>query len=289
MKYKSVTAGSLVIILVSAGAILLSSDGIRYIHKPHLDKATECERCHKSIKKSNDTASGRDIPPRAICNECHKEADGYSRMLKYTYRQAYKFNHKVHVVGQGLVCRDCHGALFEKNEVVQEEIVPKMEYCFQCHDNTTATQYCMLCHVNSTRPDDHTAEWSKLHGKKATADKKGCLSCHATKESCLRCHRGTKGLYRYHSPNFELSHKYESRISLKHCRACHGERQCRDCHKNSGVDYKNPALQRRHPIGWTNRLSSNFHGKKGRINIVTCTTCHTKNECNYCHFWIKRD
>jgi hypothetical protein len=147
----------------------------------------------------------------------------------------------------------------------------------------------MLCHVNPTRPDDHRGEWNKLHGKKADENKKECLSCHTSRDSCLRCHRGSKAAYRYHNENYEFSHKYESRVSLNHCRACHSDRQCRSCHKSAGVDYRNPAIRKRHPSGWENPSSANFHGRKARMNLTICTTCHTKNECNYCHFWLKRD
>ncbi len=276
-------------LMVLAGAVLLSKEGPVFSHKSHIDGKIECGQCHKKIKSSTDTTTGCDIPAKKICNDCHDESAGYSKTVRFTYRQVYKFNHKVHVGGQGLTCRDCHEALYKKDIVPQKEIVPKMEYCFQCHDNTTATQYCMLCHVNPTKPDDHTINWNKLHGKKADTSKKECMSCHTTKDSCLRCHRGSKGVYLYHNPNYLMSHKYESRISLKHCRACHSDRQCSECHKASGVYYSNPAVRKRHPVGWTNRLSSNFHARKARMNIMSCTTCHTKNECNYCHFRLEGD
>jgi c(7)-type cytochrome triheme protein len=279
----------IITLLFTAAVSLFPKAWNVFPHKPHIDGGIDCEQCHKNIKESTATTMGGEIPSKKICGDCHDEKEGYAKTVTYVYRQAYKFNHKVHVVGQGLNCKDCHEALYKKNIVPQVEAVPKMEYCFQCHDNTTATQYCMLCHINPTKPDDHKVGWERLHGKKASADKKECMSCHTGKESCLRCHRGMKEVYRDHNPNYELSHKYESRISLRHCRACHSERQCRDCHKTSGVYYKNPPIRMRHPLGWTNISSSSFHGKKARINITACTTCHTKNECNYCHFWFKRD
>lgn len=275
-------------LMLPAGAILFSWEGPLFPHKPHIDGGIECAQCHKNIKESMSTTIGADIPDRKICSECHDEAGRYSKNVKYRYRQAYKFNHRVHVAGQGMDCKDCHGALYTKDIVGQKEIIPKMEYCYQCHDNVTATQYCALCHLDPVKPGDHKKAWNKLHGKKASSDKKQCLSCHTGKESCLRCHKGDRAAYRYHTPNFEFSHKYESRLSLKHCRACHSERQCRDCHKSSGVNYQYPPLKRRHPLGWTNRASSNFHGRGGKRNISSCTTCHTPNDCNYCHFWFKR-
>jgi hypothetical protein len=289
MKKHMIRVILIVALLFPAGALLLSWEGNIFPHKPHIDGGIECAQCHRKIKESVTTTAGPDLPDRKICNDCHDEGGGYSKKVKYRYRQSYKFNHKLHVAGQGIDCKECHGALYQKDIVEQKEIVPKMEYCYQCHDNTTATRYCALCHLDPVKPDDHTGEWDKLHGKKASADKKQCLSCHTKKDSCLRCHKGDKAAYRYHSPNFGLSHKYESRLSLKHCRSCHSERQCRDCHKSSGVNYKYPPLAKRHPAGWENRFSSSFHGRQARRNIASCTTCHTKNQCNYCHFWFKRD
>ncbi len=277
--------------LVATGAVLLFSkdDGAVFSHKPHIDKKIKCTYCHKKILESVRTDTAADIPSRAICNDCHKDKPVYAKMLKLTYSPVYHLSHKLHVADMGLDCRNCHEALYVKDIVPQKEAVVKMEYCFQCHDNSTATQYCMLCHTNPTKPDDHTAGWDKIHGKKANADLKSCLACHTSKSTCLKCHRGARSVRTYHNPNFELSHRYESRLSLTHCRACHSERQCRECHKSRGVEYKYPPLRKRHPLGWSNPMSSNFHGRKARLNITTCTTCHTKNECNYCHFWFKRD
>ena len=59
---------------------------------------------------------------------------------------------------------------------------------------------------------------------------------------------------RYHNPNYETTHRYESRMTLKNCRTCHSETQCRDCHKASGVAYKSSLLQKRHPLGWDKPL-----------------------------------
>jgi len=282
------TSAAITIFILSAGLFLFSWDGSIFPHKPHIAGGIDCEQCHVKIRESVSSRKGAEIPDKKSCNECHDEKEAYAERVKYRYRHDYKFNHKLHVTGQGVDCKDCHIALFEKEAPMREEIIPKMEYCFQCHDNVAASQYCMLCHENPTRPKDHYKRWDKLHGKKASTDKKECLACHASRNDCLRCHRGDKAVHRYHNPNYEISHRYESRLSLKHCRSCHSERQCRDCHRSSGVAYTYPPLRQRHPAGWANRASSSFHGRKARRNIASCTTCHAKNECNYCHVWIKR-
>ena len=270
----------------SAGAFVFSKEEGGFPHKVHIDQQIECAACHKKIADSTSTTGGKEIPARAICSDCHDE--GYSKALKFRYEQSYRMNHKFHLADQGQTCNNCHEGLFTKDAPTQEESVVKMEYCFQCHDNTTATQYCMLCHVNPVKPDDHLRNWEKLHGRKAAAGQAECQKCHTTRESCLRCHRGSKAVTRYHNPNYETTHRYESRMTLKNCRTCHSETQCRDCHKASGVSYKSSLLQKRHPLGWTNRFSSQFHGRKARLNLASCTTCHTQNECRFCHFYLHR-
>lgn len=277
----------LALLVIPSGAFLLSGQGDPFPHQVHINNDLDCESCHKTIKSSASTTMGSDIPPRKICDDCHEE--GYGKKTAFPYRQAYRMNHRLHVAEQGVDCKDCHKALYEKKFVTdQHEIVPPMEYCFTCHDNETATQHCMLCHVNQTKPEDHYKSWEKMHGKKAGPSQKECRACHASKDSCARCHRGTKSLKRYHGPNYELAHRYESKITLKNCRACHSDRQCRRCHRLNGVEYRTFPQKRRHPIGWTNRLSSSFHARKARLNLTTCTSCHTKSDCNYCHFWIKK-
>lgn len=286
---KSIRRHTILIIILaaaSAGTFVFPKDGSIFPHKVHIDNGIECASCHKAINASTTTTSGPDLPGRTICAECHDEA--YSKQVKLRYDQCYRMNHKFHITSQGQACRNCHEGLYEKDAPAQEESIVKMEYCFQCHDNTTATRYCMLCHVNPIRPDDHARGWEKLHGRKASSGQKECQKCHASKDSCLRCHRGSKGITRYHNPNYETTHRYESRMTLKNCRACHSDRQCRDCHKSSGVSYKSPLLQQRHPFGWTNRFSPRFHGKKAKLNLASCTTCHTQNECRYCHFYLKK-
>ncbi|OHD64330.1 MAG: hypothetical protein A2176_01705 [Spirochaetes bacterium RBG_13_51_14] len=278
----------LIAILSSAGAFVFSKDQRIFPHKVHIDGSIECVYCHKKINESTSTTGGKEIPYRKICDDCHGGKEGFSATIRLRYHQVYQNNHQFHIKEQGLACKDCHEALYTKEAPSQEESIVKMEYCFQCHDNNTATQYCMLCHVNPTVPDDHLKGWNKLHGKKANAGQKECQKCHTSRESCLRCHRSSKNVARYHNPNYQATHRYESRISLKNCRACHSDRQCRDCHKASGVNFKSPLIQKRHPLGWTNRSSSHFHGRKAKLNLASCTTCHTQNECRYCHFWMKK-
>jgi hypothetical protein len=63
---------------------------------------------------------------------------------------------------------------------------------------------------------------------------------------------------------------------------------CKDCHNARGVAVNKSLFTRRHPVGWNNRLSPNFHKRKARLRLSSCTSCHTRNDCKACHIFRKR-
>ena len=294
MKKHSINFAIISLFLLAAGAYIYSTAaGTGFPHKKHLDNKVNCVDCHVNIEKSTTTDGGIDIPSKKFCFEgCHEKKEPYSN-IQFKYQQSYKFNHKLHVKGQSLDCKECHAAISadEGNAVklLTSDKLPKMDYCFGCHDNSTATKYCMLCHVNKTKPDDHDADWVKnKHKLKANANMKDCLSCHKTKNYCLDCHKGVAKLKKpmsIHEPNYETTHKYDSRLSMNNCKSCHAENFCKDCHNAKGLNSSKVVNRLIHPIGWTTVGSSNFHGKKGKIRLTSCTSCHTRNDCAFCHLY----
>ncbi len=262
---------------------LCHEEKVPFPHKLHiLDNKLACDECHKNIKKSTTTRGGRDIPPKNVCNDCHEAELKFSDVTDFPYRQTYEFNHKLHVVGQELGCRECHKALYEKEHPRQAELVPKMKYCFECHDNDTATKYCMLCHLNPTKPRDHYYDWDNMHKKSANRDMQNCISCHRSRQFCISCHKGIKKPGKTHSPNFELTHRFEARTTLKNCYSCHSRRQCASCHISYGVSSgsKTKIKNIHGPLGiWI----SSRHKRAGRLRISTCKVCHVKADCYGCH------
>ncbi len=257
---------------------------VEFPHKLHLENDLECDGCHTNIKNSTFTTGAPDIPPKKICNECHEAEDKFPDVVVFPYRQTYRFNHQEHVVNQELDCKDCHKVLYEKEKPKKTELVPKMEYCFECHDNETATQYCMLCHLNPTKPKDHYYDWDNFHRKNANRDLKNCIGCHQSKNFCISCHKGIKKPAKTHNSNFEVTHKYEARTSIKNCYACHTTRQCRNCHISQSVSYKSATKYKKiHPSGWVDKTSPNFHKRKARLRLKACVACHTKKDCYGCH------
>ncbi len=256
---------------------------VHFPHKTHMSNSLECTGCHTKIKESVRTDRGRDIPDDKSCSECHDAKHKFGKVTLFPYRQTDKFNHKLHIINQSLDCKDCHKSLFEKNRVNQTEIVPKMEYCFQCHDNTTASKHCMLCHINETKPEDHGVNWLHQHKIKASHDMKGCKSCHTEKNFCTKCHKGNRTLFMPHSNNYEFTHKYDAGSRLRNCSSCHSQRECSNCHISRGLSVRSQVRVSPHPDGWLLLNSPNFHKRKARLNLAGCVACHTQNDCRFCH------
>lgn len=288
MKKHSIYFTILAFLLIAAGAyVYTTAAGTGFPHKKHLDNKVKCVDCHVNIEKSKTTDGGYDIPSKGFCFEgCHEKKAPYAN-VKFKYQQSYKFNHKLHVKGQSLDCKECHAAVISGDEKAAP--LPKMDYCFGCHDNSTASKYCMLCHVNNTKPEDHDADWMKnKHKLKANANMNECLSCHKTKNYCLDCHKGVAKLKKplnIHVPNYEATHKFDSRMNMKNCQSCHEETFCRNCHDAKGLNSKKLVNRLVHPLGWATYGSSTFHGKKGKIRLTSCTSCHTRNDCAFCHLY----
>lgn len=259
---------------------------VQFPHQIHIKSGMGCTDCHPEIMESKTTAGGRDIPSESSCSNCHEEKDFYHKITIFPYRQHYVFNHKLHADEQDMDCKDCHKALYTSDRHTQEDIVPSMNMCFDCHDNSTATKYCTLCHLNPTMPKDHYEDWDTLHKIKARRNLSECTECHlgGKKDYCFKCHRGVKKPINSHNPNFELTHKYEVRSRLQNCRTCHSERQCRNCHISKGINIRSNPRYNPHPPGFVgNRNSPNFHRRKARLNLSACTACHTKRDCRGCH------
>ena len=96
------TSAAITIFILSAGLFLFSWDGSIFPHKPHIAGGIDCEQCHVKIRESVSSRKGAEIPDKKSCHECHDEKEAYAERVKYRYRHDYKFNHKLHVTGQGV-------------------------------------------------------------------------------------------------------------------------------------------------------------------------------------------
>ena len=127
-------------------------------------------------------------------------ASNYSQNEPTNKKSNLIFSHAFHS-DSGSECIDCHPA--EDSKVPQDDLLPKMEYCYLCHNLNEA---CDVCHANtenvvkSPRIKTYIAKFShKIHSKQGH----DCKKCHArinddafnsilpTMKSCRNCHPKT--------------------------------------------------------------------------------------------------
>lgn len=132
---------------------------IPFSHKLHAgDKKIPCQYCHSSARRS--ITSG--IPPLNTCMGCHrlvatdrpwiqKITESYKKDQPISWVKVHdlpdfvRFSHKIHVVGGGLDCQECHGKV-QDMEVVEQVAPLQMGWCIDCHKQKGAKQDCMACH-----------------------------------------------------------------------------------------------------------------------------------------------
>jgi len=133
---------------------------IAFSHRKHVEEnELACSTCHASYEK--EAFSG--LPGRDVCEVCHAEAQGTSeeeRKLvailesggplewKPLFRQpAHVFySHRRHVVGVGIQCNVCHGAIGETVKPPGRVKPLSMDDCIACHQRTGASTACTSCH-----------------------------------------------------------------------------------------------------------------------------------------------
>ena len=230
---------------------------MQFPHKTHVvGQGLECDACHVNIANSKSIDGGRDIPKVGVCTDCHEAIAEPSIVDFNFYQEKYKFNHKLHIA-EKLECKECHEVMLTQNSFQHSQITPKMEFCNKCHDSKKAPQNCATCHTDSMRPTDHLVNWNKLHKVKANQNEAGCITCHESRNFCLDCHKGLEKPASTHNPNFELTHKFEARISTTSCNSCHKENFCSDCHKSSGISAESDIkIKSPHPQGWIQKTMS---------------------------------
>jgi hypothetical protein len=219
------------------------------------------------------------------------------------------FSHKLHVQGQQLDCKSCHGKAEKEDKAGMPLSLKK----------------CMLCHegVDEKKPDNgklaallgEKPVWSnfteldpdikfshKTHlaeGKNTCTDchagmdsnesvssdqhlnMESCTSCHAQKSAsndCLTCHKEIRkdAPPPSHNLNWKQNHGPVARThdQTKHendCSLCHTESSCSTCHQEEA------------PASHTNFWRMKGHTIAAQTDRSQCATCHQEDSCNRCH------
>jgi hypothetical protein len=122
-----------------------------------------------------------------------------------------------------------------------------------------------------TRGGFHPANYMLRHSAEAFGRRLDCASCHSTELFCRDCHtssgRGTTGrrlgpTYHDAEPVWLLRHGQAARQTLESCTSCHTQRDCMQCHAQTGAFRVSP-----HGPGFDARRAQ-------RTNPQVCRACH---------------
>jgi len=113
-----------------------------------------------------------------------------------------------------------------------------IERCAACHVRLD----CESCHQAVTSPEYHPPNFADRHAAAAYARSLDCSSCHSTERFCRDCHRerGTvasgrlSGGFHDAQPLWLLRHGQAARQGLESCATCHVQRDCMQCHSQTG-------------------------------------------------------
>ncbi|MDO8586525.1 MAG: hypothetical protein Q7T82_05750 [Armatimonadota bacterium] len=206
-----------------------------------------CWRCHEADRRNCTKChpAGTVSPPRMAgiseyeCRTCH--GTFLDKILSF---EGQTYQHRKHIEN-GILCRNCHSTSGQHGTLLINS-----DDCMQCH--------------SKKKPESHTAEWRKLHGKAAMKKEQPCHSCHENR-FCDACHN----IEMPHPANWSTAHASSGVASTGMCRKCHETSFCRDCHSGSASP---------HAAGW-----KASHGGVAKSSKQACSNCHQPSSCSKCH------
>ena len=183
-----------------------------------------------------------------------------------------------------------HGGLSRKGDATCANCHTQQS-CIACHRATPAVASALHpagpergagAQIERKKPATHTASFADRHGPLASASPKTCAACHARAE-CLDCHRPNPGnADTYHPAGFLTRHPSAAYNRQSDCSQCHNQQAfCTSCHVQSGFASNNGLLTGKFHDGKNGFLLQ--HGVAARLNIESCTTCHSEKDCLACH------
>lgn len=249
---------------------LVSQANLRFSHKTHDANSVDCARCHIN-------------------------REGYSEPVPSGLPPGWQPLRKRPIVASGT------DLIFSQNNEIDDTFGrPGEKRCLQCHFKTREKSDCALCHLETpgetirdrqrlkegfvfshkkhekfecSRCHEAITSWETLDGHMINSRMEDCLECHdgnEVKKDCVMCHNPTPRPAD-HTRNFEKKHGVAYRADPQHCRMCHEESSCIECHSQK---------PRSHTLAWVRHR----HGIAARTNPQKCRACHSDPwVCSRCH------
>ncbi|RMF93577.1 MAG: hypothetical protein D6734_09750 [Candidatus Schekmanbacteria bacterium] len=233
--------------------------------KMKLPTHEECSQCHDIEEGKIESTE---------CNKCHTRDDRkvFVKFVKLAPKDLI-FSHKNHT-DRGTECEQCHPEIINREKVSFADI-PKMEKCFECHNEKETN--CSKCHSEireNRKPIDnelsisHDLSWKTLHRNKIEGNEKKCILCHQTSK-CQDCHLKNKPSSHTLSWKQDIHGRYATQNRDK-CAVCHQADFCSRCHQQKPTTHFEP--------NWVPN-----HRVVAKRNARSCLVCHKKDFCGVCH------
>lgn len=185
---------------------------------------------------------GRPAPNPADCATCHTSNDCAACHVAPMppSAQALPERPQVRAPGVGLDPRQpaSHQTpFFMTAHTVLASAAP--DACSTCHTQN----YCADCHDAQTAPGYHPAGFALRHAAAAGSQSMECSNCHNTAAFCRQCHVevgfGSVGRlgsgYHDAEPLWLIRHGQGARQGLEQCASCHTQKECLQCHSQTGA------------------------------------------------------
>jgi hypothetical protein len=241
-----------------------------------LPPATRCDGCHGTNHRNLSAVTTDEARPLGQCSACHvgydpKRPNVVARVL--VPKPNLRFNHRAHVVGQGMACARCHGKVEELALATRDQL-PRMKECVTCH--------LLGSSEGRGRPPASAASKAKAGRGAARAKASGaCTTCHLSEPNGMLTTAFKSGKLlpppwlhdAGHGADFIERHKLVAGDDSKFCASCHQERFCVGCHDG------NVRPRRIHPNDFLSQ-----HPVAARQDNPRCTSCHQQQSfCLTCH------
>jgi hypothetical protein len=165
---------------------------VPYSHRLHAGElGLDCRYCHASVEVS----AVANIPPTAVCMNCHRTVKRDSEKLQPIRDSASSgrpmrwvrvhelpdfayFAHNVHVAA-GIGCVTCHGRIDEMEVVTQMQPL-SMGWCLECHRNPGPNRRPVseVTNMKWMPPKDSVALAARLQTERPVHPPVTCSGCH---------------------------------------------------------------------------------------------------------------
>lgn len=303
---------------------------VKFSHKVHGEIGAACVDCHAAAgtimaasdllgatHESCSTCHGEEVDQR--CEFCHTDPSNI-KPVEGTDHDLI-FSHSQHAGFESVECQTCHtNAATAENLSVS--LLPSMETCTSCHNDSKATNTCESCHKNFVTliPADHQrSDFRRVHREFARLGdmQVSCQTCH-TETFCQDCHLGpgvkqfgTDGLIsdpaarrslrdspnqiilqNTHDLNYRFTHGIDAKARQSECASCHEPQTfCAECHAEGGNINQASFRPASHDVpGFATvgrGTGGGLHAEEGKRDIESCISCHDVEgqdpTCMTCH------